>query len=154
MKNSIVLITLIAGLMMACQTKSPEETADSLATVPDTTTHNGKFCYGFIKNKDTVSLSMTRVGHQVTGDLNYNYYEKDKNTGTISGQIKGDTLLADYTFMSEGLTTVRQIAFLMKGDQLTEGYGDSEEKNGRYMFKNTSTLNFSEGTTLSAIDCK
>lgn len=154
MKNSLILMTLFAGFITACQTKSPEEKADSLAAAPDTTVGNGKSCYAYIKNKDTVSLSMTKVGHDVTGNLDYNYYEKDKNTGTLTGQIKGDTLIADYTFMSEGTTTIRQVAFLIKDNQLTEGYGDAEEKNGKFVFKNTGKLNFTEGTTLSAIDCK
>lgn len=154
MKKSILSIALLAGFIAACQTKTPEETADSIATMPDTTMTKGKTCYAYIKNKDTVSLSLIMIGSDVTGNLDYNYFEKDKNIGTIAGLIKGDTIIADYTFMSEGINSVRQVAFLKKGNQLIEGHGAFEDKNGKSVFKNTESLNFNDGTILSEIECK
>jgi hypothetical protein len=40
----------------------------------------------------------------VVGNLCYRFFEKDKNDGTVIGKLQGDTLIADYTFMSEGVT--------------------------------------------------
>lgn len=81
-------------------------------------------CYTYVKNKNYVMMKITIINNIVTGDLVYEYYEKDKNSGKISGVMKGDTLFADYTFMSEGLSSVREVAFIKKRGDWIEGYGD------------------------------
>jgi len=154
MRKSILSLALLAGFFAACQNKTPEETADSLATTPDTTMAPAKTCYAYIKNKDTVSLSLNSVGGDLTGNLNYNFYEKDKNEGTIAGIVKGDTIIADYTFNSEGTSSVRQVVFLKKDNQLIEGYGPAEEKGGKTVFTDLSKLKFGDAVVLSEIDCK
>ncbi|KIO77249.1 hypothetical protein TH53_10390 [Pedobacter lusitanus] len=154
MKNIILSITVLAGLMTACRSNSTtEQKIDSLAAAPDTSVSKAKTCYAYIKNKDTVSLSLNMAGNAVAGNLNYNFYEKDKNSGTISGIVKGDTIIADYTFNSEGKTSYRQVAFVKKGDQLLEGYGPTQETDGRRVFTNLAGLKFGD-ITLSAIACK
>jgi hypothetical protein len=145
MKRSILLLTVVAVFIAACQNKTPEQKIDSLATAPDTTA---------IKNKDTASLSFTKAGNAVTGQLDYNYFEKDKNSGTIAGVIKGDTILADYTFNAEGTSSVREVIFIKKGDQLAEGYGPMEEKGGKTVFTDKSQLKFGDYVILSPIECK
>jgi len=154
MKKSILSLMLAAGAMAACQNQSPEQKIDSLATAPDTVATNNKSCYSLTKNRDTISLSMVRVGNAVTGTLDIAFYQKDKNTGTIAGLIKGDTIIADYTFMSEGGTSVREIAFVKKGDQLADCYGPSQEKNGKTVFTNPGNLKADDYTVLSPIQCK
>jgi len=154
MKRSILLLTVVAGFIAACQNKTPEQKIDSLATAPDTTVIADKACYAYIKNKDTASLSMTKAGNAVTGQLDYNFYEKDKNAGTIAGVIKGDTIIADYTFNSEGTSSVREVIFIRKGDQLAEGYGPMEEKGGRTVFTDKSKVKFGDYILLSPIECK
>ncbi len=86
-------------------------------------------------------MHLIRNGNLVTGELVYDYFEKDKNTGTIKGEMKGDTLFAEYIFMSEGINSVREVAFLQKGDDLIEGYGDVEEQTAKIVFKNKAALN-------------
>jgi len=56
---------------------------------------------------DTIRLNLTQQGTDVSGPLAYLLTEKDSNTGTLSGQMRGDTLIADYTFQSEGEESVR-----------------------------------------------
>ncbi len=85
--------------------------------------------------------------------LTHNFYEKDKNTGTIQGELKGDTLIADYSFVSEGVSSVREVVFLKKGSELVEGYGDADQVDNKLVFKNRSTLNFS-GITLKPTACE
>jgi hypothetical protein len=67
--------------------------------------------------------------------------------------MHGDTLLADYTFQSEGTESVRQVAFLQQGDGFVEGYGDMEDQNGKMVFKNTGSLDFSSGTAFTKVPC-
>lgn len=154
MKRSILLLTAVAGFIAACQTKTPEQKIDSLATSPDTAATNDKTCYTYMAKRDTVSLSLVKAGNAVTGELNYNFYEKDKNTGTITGLIKGDTILADYTFNAEGSSSVREVIFLKKGDQLLEGYGPMEDKGGKSVFINPKDIKFGGFVTLLPVPCK
>ncbi|MFV7234199.1 hypothetical protein [Flavobacterium sp. ZB4R12] len=52
--------------------------------------------------------------------------------------------------MSEGIATVRQVAFLKKGDSYVEGYGDVVDDNkGKVTFKDTKQLKFDGNTVLS-----
>lgn len=154
MKKSILLLTAVTGMLFSCQTKSPEQKIDSLATSPDTTATTNKACYAYIKNKDTVSLSLVKAGDNITGILDYNFYEKDKNSGTLNGLIKGDTIIADYTFDSEGKSSVREVTFVKEGDQLVEGYGPMEEKNGKSVFTDRKAIKFGGYVTLLPIACK
>jgi hypothetical protein len=42
-------------------------------------------------------MSLNIKGNQIaSGKLSYKFFEKDKNEGTLVGEIKGDTLFADY----------------------------------------------------------
>ena len=89
---------------------------------------NEKICYTNYSVKDTVKLELERNENRINGSLRIKLLGKNENKGTFSGVLRGDTLVADYTFMSEGVTSVRQIAFLKRNNTLVEGYGDV--KNG------------------------
>ena len=89
----------------------------------------------------------------ITGNLIYKFFEKDQNKGTLQGIIKGDTLTANYEFISEGIKSVREIAFLKKGNNFVEGHGDMAEKNGKLIFKNSRILNFNSNIILKPVQC-
>lgn len=110
-------------------------------------------CYRYINNKDTVMLKTVDTNGLVTGTLTYNFYEKDKNKGTIKGKIAGDMLFADYTFSSEGVESVRPVAFKKTGANLMEGYGETENINGKTIFKNRDSLSFAHSIVLKPYDC-
>lgn len=121
------------------------ENSDSLnagTKVTDTSHLNEKSCYQHYSAKDTVKLELVKNENIISGTLRFKRFGKDENKGTFAGVMRGDTLVADYTFMSEGVTSVRQIAFLKRNNTLVEGYGDVEEKNGEMVFKNVGKLNF------------
>jgi hypothetical protein len=100
-----------------------------------------------------VFLSIFSQSKVITGSLVYNYYEKDKNSGTIKGNMYGDTLIADYIFNSEGITSTREVAFLKQQSAFIEGYGDMQEEGDKMVFKNRSNLSFS-GKPLRMVNCK
>ena len=110
-------------------------------------------CYTYKKNRDTASLKLQVAGQEVTGDLSYNLFEKDRNKGTIAGELKGDTIIAEYTFDSEGMRSVREIVFLHKNGKLIEGFGDVEQKSVKTVFKNRAALNFDNGLVFDKTDC-
>lgn len=72
-------------------------------------------CYQGIIKKDTINLSFQiDKNHSIKGELSYLLFEKDKNKGTILGQMIGDTLKATYTFMSEGKKAIEILSFFEK----------------------------------------
>ncbi|WP_143019702.1 hypothetical protein [Niabella drilacis] len=102
-------------------------------------------CYTSQSGRDTFFLKTEVFPNVVTGTLSYHFYEKDKNQGTIEGRLSGDTLIADYTFVSEGKSSLREVAFLLGDSTATEGYGPMEEKNGKLAFKNRDSISFTGG---------
>lgn len=111
-------------------------------------------CYIYTKNRDTVKLKLNTENEELTGDLSYSLFEKDSNKGTIAGEIKGDTILAEYTFDSEGMRSTREVVFLKRDGKLYEGFGDVEEKSGKTVFKNRAQLKFGNTIVLSLTECK
>ncbi|GAB3634494.1 hypothetical protein GCM10027422_00840 [Hymenobacter arcticus] len=144
------------GLLTACN-EQPTQTADqqqpaAASTAPAAPA--GPQCYAYTAGKDTVRLTLRTTQPTVTGQLTYNYFEKDRNQGTIRGTLHGDTLRADYTFQSEGTTSVRQVAFVRRGQDFIEGYGDLAERNGKTVFEKPHALQFDSKNLLSPVACQ
>ncbi|RYG02603.1 MAG: hypothetical protein EOO07_32780 [Chitinophagaceae bacterium] len=157
MKNIFPLLGVAALFMASCQggtAKKTQAKIDSTIITNSTARPDAVQCYKYIKNRDTATLTLKTEANKVTGDLGYNLYEKDKNAGTITGLIKGDTIIANYTFQSEGQKSVREVVFLKQGDQLKEGYGDIHEVNGETKYKDLSKLKFDGSMVFDKIDCK
>lgn len=110
-------------------------------------------CYRYINNRDTVILRTNLINGVMTGTLQYKFYEKDRNLGTIQGKMIGDILFADYSFSSEGTTSRRPVAFKKIGENFVEGYGETQNINGKEVFKNTDSLDFTHSIVLQPYDC-
>ena len=110
-------------------------------------------CFAYYSKKDTAFMHININNNVVTGTLEYAIFEKDANDGKIKGTVQGDTLLAQYTFNSEGVESTREVAFLKKGDDWQEGFGDVEDKQGSMVFKNRSKLNFQKGMLFKQVEC-
>lgn len=155
MKNKILVLALVSGIFFSCKKKEEQLSTDELkADVPQEQAAALKECYEYTQKKDTIQANILVQGNNVSGDLIYSLFEKDKNTGTITGTINGDTLVADYKFVSEGKESVRQVVFLRKNKTLLEGYGESEEKDGEMVFKSMKDLNFTSSLQLLEVPCK
>ncbi len=111
-------------------------------------------CYRYINSSDSFFLQTISANGNITGTLVYNFHEKDRSKGTIQGRMDGELLIADYSFYSEGVQSVRQVAFKKNGNAFIEGYGDAEDKNGKSIFKNIDSLNFNHSTIFHEIDCE
>lgn len=156
MKKSVLAIAIALAFVVSCKKESKEEVV--VPTVQDEMPVEEpaiKECYSAIIKKDTISLKLTVKDSSLEeGQLHYNFFEKDKNHGTLAGTFKGDTLFADYTFMSEGKESVREVVFLKKGNIFIEGYGDVEEKGNKTVFKDKKKLFFDSKIVLSKSDCE
>lgn len=162
MKNKILLSVVVLTLLFSCKKFDDSTEQDKVdctkneAIIDITSEHEPvkEVCYKYYNGKDLIEANLLYDNGKVSGKINYNLFEKDKNSGNVVGSINGDTIIANYTFMSEGVKSFRQISFLKKGNALIEGYGDVEEKEGRMVFKDIKKLNFSENIQLKEVSCK
>ncbi|WP_439488626.1 hypothetical protein [Algoriphagus sp.] len=110
-------------------------------------------CFQYVGERDTVLLTTTIDGTNLTGTLDYSFFEKDKNSGTIEGEIRGDLLIAEYTFQSEGQTSKRQVVFKNTDEGWKEGYGDMKAVDGIPVQVNIDSLDFSHAMALIPVPC-
>ncbi|MDD7886099.1 hypothetical protein [Flavivirga sp. 57AJ16] len=69
----------------------------------------------------------------------------------MNGKLNGDTLFGEYTFMSEGIESKREVAFLIKDHQLIEGYGELNEDRTAFVDKNN--ISYTSTMPLTKTDC-
>lgn len=119
----IILALLVVFSLISCNTTLKEKPSAETAQKP----FLNPGCYAYQENGDTIYMKIDQVGEKVTGTLDIAYAEKDANTGTFEAELKGETLFGMYTFNSEGKQSKREIAFLVKNNQLIEGYGVMKE---------------------------
>ncbi|MBE9461039.1 lipocalin family protein [Dyadobacter subterraneus] len=111
-------------------------------------------CYQFAAKQDTAFLHINVTDNIVSGDLEYHLFEKDSNKGKLKGKIIGDTLVADYTFLSEGTTSVRQVVMIKKDNNYIEGFGDVQEMDNKMSFVNRAKLSFKNGLIFKKTNCR
>ena len=156
MKKASFLLVSAFSVVFACN-NADESSApttdtivtDSLPVVPALVVQ----CYENQNGADTVQLQIADSSGMISGRLNYRIEGKDANTGSFSGKWYGDTLVADYSFRSEGVRSVRQIAFLKKDSFLIEGFGPVTQENKQMKFKSRDSLSFNEVNRLSLVPC-
>jgi len=153
MKKKILILGIAFATFASCKIEEKQVVTEKEMEQPEVSV-SSKDCYLYVKAKDTVKLTLISAnGGNVSGDLVYNLYEKDKNSGTVSGMFKGDTLYADYSFQSEGMNSVRETVFIKKGNTLVEGFGEITEKDNKQVFKDKKALKFEGDLVLNKVDC-
>ncbi len=110
-------------------------------------------CYEMTMKKDSAFMQLQLQDSTVSGTLNFLFCEKDRNTGTFTGVLRGDRILADYTFQSEGTTSVRQIVFKIKDGTLLHGFGELREEGGKFVFENVDDVQYQTANPFIKIDC-
>jgi hypothetical protein len=153
---------LIAALfIVACNSSENSATAskDSAAnTAKDnpsmaTTPISLEGCYAYAINKDTATMELVVKGNNVSGNLKYDWAQKDRNIGTVEGVVKDSLIVANYTFQSEGTTSVRQVVFKINGNELTEGFGPVNTSGDTTMFSDIAKLQFQNDRTFKKVEC-
>lgn len=142
---------IVSVFLVGC---SPNHKTTRRESAQDSTMANVLYeepaAYQYITSKDTVSLIIKpALRDSIEGTLVYKLFEKDANEGSVKGKFSGDTLFCDYTFQSEGRTSVREIAFLRKDEKLLEGYGPVKEVDNRSVFISHQALKFGKGIILT-----
>lgn len=150
-----VLLMLSFAVFFSCKNKE-EKADDTMMEEPmeeemAMTPTLEKGCYMYNENGSMVNLEITKTDNPVEGNLTYALAEKDKNIGTFNGQFNDGKLAGTYTFQSEGVESKRQVAFMLKDNQLMEGYGEMNEDGT--MFKDVNSVNYSSTMPLIKKDC-
>ena len=156
------LLTLLFLLsIISCNEDKPVSTTDTgkvhsnTANTFDTSARlvdlNG--CYEMTLNRDTASMKLNIADTTVNGQLVYDWSEKDGNVGTITGVLKDSLIYADYTFESEGLTSVREVIFKLTDTLLQQAVGDLTEKDNKIIYKDKTKLDFNTMPPFIKVPC-
>ncbi len=109
-------------------------------------------CYASKLAKDIYTLEIrketqTAENINISGVLSYKNFEKDSSFGSFSGILKDGVLIGDYSFESEGMHSIRQIAFKKVNDTFVAGYGPYSTINGEEKFTDLNTINYDSNQT-------
>ncbi|PZU77931.1 MAG: hypothetical protein DI529_18085 [Chryseobacterium sp.] len=165
MKNLFLILSGII-LLNSCEKNDGKQThvenrkPDTLA-IPNqeknviSKAENIDYCYLNVLAKDSMFLTYKVANGVVKGKLKYKNFEKDSSSGDITGTISADTLKVNYRFVSEGITSEREIYFLQDSGVLLEGIGKYADNNSsKQVYQSSKAINYSQGRRLSPIDCK
>ena len=133
----------------ACNEAAPPEESAVHANATDTITVASTpivltGCYQMTLKRDSAILDLNIKDTTVSGRLDYIFFEKDQNKGTINGVLRNDVIHADYTFESEGKTSVREVIFKISGDTLIPAYGELMQRDDKIIFANKDALQFND----------
>ncbi len=136
-------------LLFACGNPSsnPEKIDDQAVDKESTA------CYRYASNQDTITLQLSTVGDKVSGELVYDWNEKDGNRGNRIRRSQGRHLGDGLHFYGRrhGIRTRRSVP--EKGDAVYIGYGEAEEKSDKWIYKNRAQLKF-DALELKKVPCK
>lgn len=157
MKKTLLFIAAVSMFLASCESDSKKQSTLDSSIMSDHISEYSKpdECFIYNKNKDLATLRIYSTGgNKVLGQLTYSLDGKDKNSGPIYGIVKGDTIIVDYKFESEGVYSKRQVVWVKHGVALLEGTGEVYQVNGNVKFKNISKLTFGNSIVFEPADCK
>ncbi|MFT4023829.1 MAG: hypothetical protein QM664_08620 [Flavihumibacter sp.] len=155
MKRCFLLCGGWLSLMAACSDHAaPEKTEVTTATAARPAPAGDKQCYSYFSPTDTITLIIKESDSSLTGSLVYMLNGKDRSIGTLKGKMTGDTLFADYTYQSEGITSTREVAFLRQKDKMLQGVGAVQVKDNHQHFSDHSKLQFNSNMPLTNQHCR
>jgi hypothetical protein len=105
-----------------------------------------KTLYTAINKNDTATLKIKLTDKEFYGQLEINYRGSFKDSGGVSGVIKGNTLKGTYRFQHYGIEKWHSIpiALLKKDNRLIMGEGLMEIYMGMYYFKKNTPINYQQ----------
>ncbi len=111
-------------------------------------------CYAAITGKDVYTLDIQSVDEgRVTAFLSFKNFEKDSSSGSLVGTYANDILLGDYSFESEGMSSVRQVIFKKTPDGFIEGFGPVTYSGNRSAFADITDVSYEKGIMFKAGAC-
>ena len=159
-----LLIVLIIAMAVGCQSNADKTTvADSVITANNINSNNAipaddaivniTGCYMQVLKRDTFAANLQQQGNVVTGKLNFDNYEKDGSSGSVTGKLEADILKLKYAFSSEGMNSVMEVYFKYKDGNLIRGIGNMSTKGDSSFFISPNAIKY-EGGELMPISCE
>lgn len=147
---------LFAGACNNNGKSSAELSSDTVAngaaaTVPVDSVSSG--CYSQIIQRDTSLLQIEQKGNMVNGSLSYNIYQKDRNDGALQAEVTGDIIKGWYLFKSEGIISVREVAWKINADELWPATGEVIQRNDTTLFAQPDKLKFDNSRPFKKVAC-
>ncbi len=103
-------------------------------------------CYVAFYEEDTINLKInTLKSGKVSGSMDMKLLNMPVKVGKISGEFRGDTLFADYSFIqgtNEKVVFKNPMAFLKNGSELILGNGKIETYLGASYFAKGTPIDF------------
>lgn len=160
MKTCFYVFIILSCAFFACSdnSKSSEQATDS--TTVRTNDPGPRLplrpagCYQMTLQRDSATLTVELQDTVVGGTLNYIYYEKDSNLGTISGIWRDSMLYTFYTFRSEGVVSVREMVWKVRTNELLPAIGDVVQRNDTVYYADRSKLQFDDVHPFVKVPCR
>lgn len=128
----VVIVALVAG-------KKQEMTPESASIIG---------CYSAMLERDVYTLTITSEHRgTVLGSVSFDNFEKDSSSGTFVGTYNDGLLVGDYSFQSEGMSSVRQLAFQKVDNGFVPGFGEVQVVDDRETFVDTTALSYDNSYT-------
>ncbi|WP_194777827.1 hypothetical protein [Pararhodonellum marinum] len=143
MKPTLILSCVFLLVLIACNSKNGE-TVESF-TEEESTVNEPLTCYHHGDKGNRVLLKFSIADNMVEGEMMYALEGKDINKGTFKGTLNNGIILADYTFMSEGVISERQIAFQRTSDGWLKGFGPVVSQGNKVAFTDAEKIDFRSG---------
>lgn len=126
---------ILSFLMIAVCSCSSTESIDK---------NDVKTLYSGINKSDTAKLFIKLTDKEFYGQLEINYRGAFKDSGDVSGIVKGDTLKGTYRYQHYGIEKWHSmpISLLKKHNQLIMGEGPMEIYMGMYYFKKNRPIDY------------
>ncbi|MBU7576934.1 MAG: META domain-containing protein [Flavihumibacter sp.] len=140
-------------ILVSCNNATDKSVSSGVPLIDSIQSSTNHYCYENAGGTDSIRLRIDLVGTDVSGELLYAIRGKDRNEGSVHGEWFGDTLVLDYMYQSEGSLSSRQVVFIKQDSILVEGYGASEEVDGKLRFVNRTELSFGSGIKLKEVNC-
>lgn len=153
MKKILILIIIIGAIAFAFSKMGPKENIE-ISTSPIAETASIEGCYVARLSKDVYILNIQSENEgQIAGTLAYNNFEKDSSRGIINGTFSNNLLIAEYAFSSEGMDSIRQVAFKKTGDNFVQGFGPVTVEGSRESFVDLTQVTFTNSPIFEKSDC-
>lgn len=137
----IVIVVLIAGAFAIQRAQAPQ--ASSI---------QGCYVAHLAQDVYTLEVQSEKAG-VFTGTLEFDNFQKDSSSGTYTGTYKDDILLGTYSFASEGMNSVMQVAFKKTEEGFIRGFGPVKTEGDTVKFMDANQLSY-EPPVFEAVSCR
>lgn len=144
---------LLVGCLLLVSLRCGSNRMQTEEIVAYTEPYQPQGCFAFLSGGSRAFLEVKFTGDVVQGRLTYLLEGKDSNRGTYLGKLVDNSIVAVYTFESEGMTSTREVVFRTDGQSWTEGYGPVDVGENGVVFSDPAALEFENGLDFSSVPC-